>query len=156
MYAIKLGERIQRFVCPDCGKKSLTVWGFVSKDNVAHGVYYAGLMTGHNEPSVRLTVSIGGWGIDHPDEKNVGVRNWLFIEARPTRDTYEMMVREPQESYYFNEPILGKHISRTEALASPLLEQFFTVGDFVCFNDPAVKSYLLGQKVSVSGRKGID
>ena len=57
-YGIELNERIKTFDCPDCGEKQMTVWGFVSKDNVAHAIYYAGLMTGHDQTSVRLTVSI--------------------------------------------------------------------------------------------------
>jgi hypothetical protein len=155
MYAIELNDRIKKFDCPDCGKESLTVWGFVSKDNIAHAVYYAGLMTGHEEGSVRLTLSIGGWGIENVDEQNVETRNWVFLEARPTADSYEVMVREPEESYYFDKPILGRPMSRATALASPDIKEFFGVADFVVFNDPAVKSYLMGQPVSTSGRKGM-
>jgi hypothetical protein len=44
-------------------------------------------------------------------------------------------------------------MTRAEALASPSLEEFFAVADFVGFNDPAVKSYLCGQQVSSAGRK---
>ena len=156
MYAIELNERITTFDCPDCGKKSMTVWGFVFKDESAHAVYYAGLMTAHEQRSVRLTVSIGGWGIEHRDEQSVSGRNWLFIEARPTADSYEMMVREPEESSYFGKRILGKPMSRAEALVSPTMDDFFAVADFVAFNDPAVKSYLLGQGVSAAGRMGVD
>ena len=155
-YGIELNERIKTFDCPDCGEKQMTVWGFVSKDNVAHAIYYAGLMTGHDQISVRLTVSIGGWGIENVDEQNVEARHWIFMEARPTSDRYEIMVRDPEESYYFNKPILGKPMARAEALASPLLDEFFAVADFVAFNDPAVKSYLISRDVSLSGRKGID
>ena len=130
------------------------MWGFISQDNVAHAVYYAGLMTGHEQPSVRLTLSIGGWGVDNPDEENVQNRQWIFIEARPTTDRYEMMVREPEESVYFNKKILGNPMNRVEALASSFLKEFFAVADFVAFNDPAVKSYLCGNHVSPEGRKG--
>jgi len=113
-------------------------------------------MTGHDQPSIRLTVSIGGWGVENVDEQKVESRRWIFMEARPTSDRYELMVREPDESYYFNKPILGKPMARSEALASPLLTDFFAVADFVAFNDPAVKSYLIGHEVSTLGRKGID
>jgi hypothetical protein len=128
----------------------------LSKDKAAHAVYYAGPMTGHEHASVRLTVSIGGWGVEHGDEQAVEGRNWLFIEARPTTESYEMMVREPEESFYFEKRILGTPMSRAEALVSPLMAEFFAVADFVAFNDPAVKSYLLGQEVSVAGRSGVD
>jgi len=155
-YGIELNERIKTFDCPDCGKKQMTAWGFVSRNNVAHAIYYAGLMTGHDQSSVRLTVSIGGWGVENVDEQNVEARRWIFMEARPTSDRYEIMVRDPEESYYFNKPVLGKPMARAEALASSLLNEFFAVADFVAFNDPAVKSYLISRDVSLSGRKGID
>ncbi len=146
-YVIELNERIKTFDCPDCGRKSMTVWGFVSRNNAANAIYYAGLMTGHDQTSVRLTVSIGGWGVENVDEQNVESRRWVFMEARPTSDRYELMVREPDESYYFNKTILGKPTARAEALASPLLKDFFAVADFVAFNDPAVRSYLKGERV---------
>ena len=76
------------------------------------------------------------------------------MEARPTSDRYEIMVREPEESLYFNKPLLGKPMTRAEALASASLDEFFAVADFVAFNDPAVKSHLCGKQVSSSGRKG--
>ncbi len=156
MYAIELNEQLKRFDCPDCGKESITVWGWVSRDGGAHAAYYAGLMTGHEQASARLTISIGGWGVENVDEQNVESRHWLFIEARPTTDRYEMMVREPEESLYFDKPVLGKAMSRAAALASPDLDEFFAVADFVAFNDPAVRSYLSGLQVSQAGRKGIE
>jgi hypothetical protein len=155
MYAVELNDHLKTFDCPDCGKKSITVWGSIYKDGASHAVYYAGLMTGHEEPSVRLTISIGGWGIENADRQNVESRRWLFIEARPTADSYEMMVREPEESFYFGKRLLGKAMSREAALASQGLNEFFAVADFIAFNDPAVKSYLVGQHVSKSGRSGI-
>jgi hypothetical protein len=148
-YSIELNDKIQSFKCPHCGEESKTVWGFVAKDSSAHAVYYANLMTGHQETSARLTVSIGGWGQEDPSK-----RKWAFIEARPTADRYEMMVRDPSESLYDGRAILGTPLSRSEVLTSPFREELFAVADFIAFNDPAVKSYLLGQQVSSDGRKG--
>jgi len=132
----------------------MTVWGFVRKDGTAHAVYYAGLMTGHSQPTVRLTLSIGDWGTTDDEGKNAKLRRWVFMEARPTSDRYEIMVREPEESQYFKKPILGTPMTRIEALGNPALDEFFAVADFVALNDPAVKSYLCGQQVSSVGRKG--
>jgi len=126
----------------------MTVWGWLSKDNGAHAVYFANLMTGHQEISARLTVSIGGWG----EEDNLDKRKWVFIEARPISGSYEMMIREPEESLYNGKPILGAPLARSEALASDLLQEFFAVADYIAFHDPAVKSYLSGEQVSSEGR----
>jgi hypothetical protein len=148
-YGIEFNDKVKSFRCPHCGEDSMTVWGWVSKDNAAHAAYFANLMTGHQETSARLTISIGGWG----EEDNLAKRNWVFFEARPMGGNYEMMVREPEESLYSGRRILGKPLTRSEVLASPLVQEFFAVADHVAHNDPAVKSYLLGEQVSAEGRK---
>jgi hypothetical protein len=148
-YGIEFNDRVKSFTCPHCGEESMTVWGWVSKDNAAHAAYFANLMTGHLEASVRLTISIGGWG----EEENLAKRKWIFIEARPVAGSYEMMVREPEESLYSGKPILGKAMTRSEALASSLVQEFFAVADHIANNDPAVKSYLIGEPVSSKGRQ---
>jgi hypothetical protein len=148
-YGIEFNDKIESFKCLHCGEKSKTVWGWVSKDSTAHAVYFANLMTGHQEASARLTISIGGWG----EEDNLAKRKWIYIEARPILASYEMMVREPEESLYNGKPILGAALTRSEALASPLIQEFFAVADYIAFNDPAVKSYLVGEQVSSEGRE---
>lgn len=150
-YGIELNEKIKPFQCPHCGEESMTVWGWVSKADAVHAVYYANLMTGHQEASARLTISIGGWG----EEDNLAKRTWVLIEARPIGESYEMMVREPEESLYNGETMLGRPLARTAALNSPMKDEFFAVADFIAFNDPAVKSYLLGHEVSAEGRPKI-
>ncbi|HEY2860186.1 MAG TPA: hypothetical protein VGJ21_17335 [Terracidiphilus sp.] len=156
MYALELNERIKKFDCPHCGEESLTVWGFVSRDHAALAIYYAGLMTGHQQASARLTISFGGWGTDQPEEDRVPGRFWVFIEARPIPgSTYEMMVREPEESLYFGKDLLGAPLTRAEALASPFIREIWAVADFIAQNDPAVMSYLKGRDVSSEGRSEI-
>ena len=147
MYGIEFNDKVKPFKCPHCGEESVTVWGWVSKDHAAHAVYFVNLMTGHQEISARFTVSIEGWG----EEDDLRKRKWVYIEARPAPASYEMMVREPEESLYNGKPILGTSLSRSEALASPFMQEFFDVADYIAFNDPAVKSYLLGEEVSSIG-----
>jgi hypothetical protein len=147
-HGIEFNDKVKSFRCPHCGEESMTVWGWVLKDNAAHAAYFANLMTGHQEISARLTISIGGWG----EEDNLTKRKWVFIEARPIPGSYEMMVREPEESLYNGKAILGKALTRTEALGSPLMQESFAVADHIAHKDPAVKSYLLGEQVSFECR----
>jgi hypothetical protein len=88
-------------------------------------------------------------------EEDTAKRTWVFIEARPTDDSYEMMAREPEESLYNGRAILGRPLTRAEALNSPMKDEFFAVADFIAFNDPAVKSYLLRQRLSFDGRRKV-
>ena len=150
-YGIEFNDKIKSFKCPHCGEESKTVWGWVSKDNAAHAVYFVNLMTGHPEMSARFTISIGGWG----EEDNLAKRKWAYIEARPVPPSYEMMVREPEESLYKEKSILGLPLTRSDALTSPLKQEFFAVADYIAFNDPAVRSYLVGKQVSSEGRQTI-
>lgn len=106
-------------------------------------------MTGHEETSARISISIGGWG----DKEGTEERTWVFIEVRPTTDSCEMMVRDLEESIYFGKDLLGRGMGRQEALKSSLLDDFFSVADHIVANDPAVKSYLLGEGVSAEGRE---
>lgn len=107
------------------------------------------LMTRHEQASARLTISIGGWG-EEAEKK----RKWIYIEARPTAGSYEMMVRQPEESLYHGKPIVGVPMTRTEVLSSDQRREIFEVADYIAFNDPAVKSYLSGEEISVEGRNG--
>ena len=145
-YAMELNEG--EILCPHCGERSVTVWGCASKDSAIYAIYYANLMTGHREASARRTISFGGWGTDNNEP-----RRWIMFEARPTVKSYEMMVREPEESLYFGEKLLGRAVSRNEALASKHRNDFFAVADCMAFNDPAVKSYLSGKAVALDGRQ---
>src|ERR1700721_197892 len=148
-FEIDLSTRMTPFKCSHCGEQSITVWGSVAKDNSAHAVYFANLITGHDETSARISISIGGWG----DREGTEERIWVFIEVRPTTDSCEMMVRDPEESLYFGKDLLGRGMKRQEALKSNSLDDFFSVADHIVANDPAVKSYLLGERVSSEGRR---
>lgn len=64
-----------------------------------------------------------------------------------------MMVHELEEFIYNGGYILRTSLNCPEALASPLLQEFFAVADYIAFNDPAVRSYLLGEQVSSKGRE---
>ena len=77
-----------------------------------------------------------------------------FESWYPSQLIDSAIVREPEESFYFDKGILGNPMSRTEALASSLIKEFFAVADFVAFNDPAVKVRLRDQQVSSEGRNG--
>lgn len=149
LYNIELNPEMKSFICPHSGEQSITVWGSISKNNAALAVYFANLMTRHERASARLTISIGGWG-EEAEKK----RKWIYIEARPTAGSYEMMVRQPEESLYHGKPIVGAPMTRAEVLSSDQRREIFEIADYIGFNDPAVKSYLSGEEIGVEGRNG--
>ena len=85
MIQIEIGESSEKFPCPDCSNRSLTVWGYLHENGNAHAVYYASWTPGHLERGAQLIVSIDGWGegADASDRHCVAV-NCLMGEDRPT------------------------------------------------------------------------
>ena len=47
-------------------------------------------------------------------------------------------------------------MDRAQTLRSEFKEELFAVADFIVFNDPAIRSYLVGEQVSSAGRKGFE
>lgn len=71
----------------------------------------------------------------------------LSAHAHKTNSPYVM----PQGRTYFNK-FLGIALTREEALASSMKEDFFAVADYIVEEDPAVNSYLMGQQINIRGR----
>jgi hypothetical protein len=61
---LELGEQLSEIGCEECGGTHKSAYGFVSKAGDAFGLYFATLHTGHAEPSVGLTLSVGKWWDD--------------------------------------------------------------------------------------------
>src|ERR1051325_11584343 len=77
--------------CPDCGHTTVTVWGYVYKDQEPFAVYYARSTPKHPEAGIQMALSIGGWGEDaNAEEKRcIGVlyggqpeaRGFMYVDA---------------------------------------------------------------------------
>jgi hypothetical protein len=136
--SLELGEQIADIGCSCCGGRHKSAYGFIYKDGDAYSLYYATLHTGHQEPSVGLTLSVGNWS----DHNALEERQWIFLRVWPSEEEFKMEVLEPQLSQHYDSQSLGRALTREVALASPLLQEFFEVADYIIMNDPAVNSYL--------------
>jgi hypothetical protein len=136
--SLELGEQIADIGCGYCGGTHKSAYGFISKDGDAYSLYYATLHTGHQEPSVGLTLSVGKWWDDDAADE----RHWVFLRVWSAMDEYKMEVLDPSLSQHYNNKSLGKALAREDALASPLLSEIFEIADYIVLNDPAVNSYL--------------
>jgi hypothetical protein len=148
MLSIELGEEVSNIACDCCGKQFKSVVGFIKRDDDAYAVYFATLQAGHDDITVGLTLSIGKWW----DDNALGERHWVFLTVKPTPDKFGMRIEEPEGSRHVNFKPLGIALSRDEALASDLKEEFFAVADYIALEDPAVNSYLMGTEVNIRGR----
>jgi hypothetical protein len=148
MFSLELGDEVSNKTCHCCGEQYKSVVGFIKRDNDAYAAYFAALQTGHRDITVGLTLSIGKWW----DDTALHERHWIYITVKPSPENFNMRVEEPSGSAHYNFKPLGIALSRQEALANSLREDFFAVADYIATQDPAVNSYLMGQEVNIRGR----
>jgi hypothetical protein len=151
-FSLELGPEVANIICDHCGHSFKSVNGFIKKDDWAYSIYFATLQTGHDDIEAGLTVSIGKWWDD--SNSAVAGRNWVYMRVWPSESGsgFEMRIEEPEGSRHVNFTNLGNKLSRSEALQSPLLHEFFAVADYAIDNDPAVISYLSGNEINIAGR----
>jgi hypothetical protein len=149
-FSLELGPEVANLVCDHCGKSLKSVHGYIKKDDWAYSVYFATLQTGHDNPTVALSVSIGKWW----DDSALDERSWMYMLVWPSESSsgFEIRIEETEASRHVNFKNLGKKLSCEEARQSPLLDDFFAVADYVIDNDPAVLSYLSGEEINIAGR----
>jgi hypothetical protein len=148
VFSLELGDEVSNKICHCCGEQYKSVVGFIKQDNDAYAAYFATLQTGHPDITVGLTVSIGKWW----DDTALDERHWIYLTVRPSPENFNMRIDEPNCSPHLNFKPLGIALTREEALASSLREDFFAVADYIVAEDPAVNSYLMGQQVNIRGR----
>jgi hypothetical protein len=148
VFSLELGDEVSNKTCNCCGKPYQSVVGFIKQDNDAYAVYFATLQTGHSDITAGLTVSIGKWW----DDAALDERYWIYLTVKPSPENFNMRIEEPNASPHLNFKPLGIALSREDALASSLREDFFAVADYIVAEDPAVNSYLMGQQVNIRGR----
>jgi hypothetical protein len=144
-FSLELGD-VAIVLCNHCGKQMMSVCGFIKRNSNAYSVYFALLHTGHDEVVALLTISIGQWW----DEDAFDQRSWLVLTVRPSEKQFDMRIEEPEQSRHSKWKPLGTALSRTEALRSPLRDEFFAVADYIVESDPTVKSYLNEQPLDIS------
>ena len=148
MFSLELGDEVTNKTCDCCGAQFKSVVGFIKQDNDAYAVYFATLQTGHPEITVGLTVRIGKWW----DETALDKRHWICLTVKPSPESFNLRIEEPNCSPHANFKPLGIALTREEALVSSMKEDFFAVTDYIIAEDPAVNSYLMGREVNILGR----
>ena len=148
MFSLELGDEVTNKTCHCCGEEYKSVVGFIKRDDDAYAVYFATLQTGHADIATGLTVSIGKWW----DDAALDERHWIYLTVKPSLESFNMRIEEPSCSAHADFKPLGTALTRDEALASSMREDFFAVADYVVAEDPAVNSYLKGEQVNIRGR----
>ena len=149
VYSLESGDLIYRLTCECCATEKNRVWGFVSKADEAHAVYYALLNVSEEVPRVGLTLSVGPWGEGTDPVR----RSWVHVNVKAEADKLLLEIRDPKESNFFPWPKGGNPLTPEQAAGSNELEEFRSVADFILRADLAIDSYLSGAGVNAQGRE---
>lgn len=140
-YGIELGEDADLAPCPDCGKASKSVWGYVSKNNQAHSVYYASWNENHPDRGVQFFLSIGKWG----QGSGAAMRKKIALDCRMGPERPAFMVLDASKMPFADEE-LGKGLTREQVLDDPMKDEVFLIIDQVSFDDKRIKTFLSSAK----------
>jgi hypothetical protein len=101
--------------------------GFVSEGGSAHAVYLARYTQSHPEMGVAMAVSLHGWGqgADASLKECVALK-WQIFDTGPG-----CTVLDAAESPWAADSLLGRMLSRAEALSSGRAKEAFNVTDAV-------------------------
>jgi hypothetical protein len=123
--------------CPDCGKDTRSVWGYISNDAGARAVYFIRWTDGHVERGAQLIVSIGGWG----EGTNPSDRVVFGLEGR-VDPSLAFMVVDAAELPWSDQEHLGAKLTRADALAHPFAAEVFGILDALVARDPRFRAFL--------------
>lgn len=137
-FDIEIGENCKPSICHCCEHKSNIGHGFVYKDGNAYAIYYAGWSPSHSYNKVSIAIAIGGWS----DNSTSADRICFGLESYEAEKEILFRVIDPVESPWSNTELLGKMISRQDALNNSLLKEVFVIAERVVCNHDAIRKYL--------------
>jgi hypothetical protein len=124
--------------CECCGGQTTSLTRFVYKDGDAHAVYFARFSDNHAERLVLATVSLGSWGDGTTPDQRVA----FALQIRAACSQYEVAVLDADGSPWRDVALIGRTLSRAEALAHPWLPEVFHITDHMVVDDAPLKAYL--------------
>lgn len=126
--------------CDTCGHESKVFRGFVYQSDSAYALYVCYYTDSHPEQGVSMAVSLRGWGDGaDPSIKECVALEWLNTDTGPG-----CRVVDAPDTTWAKEQILGRMLSREEALASGRATEAFAVSDVVWVNDQRLPDSLNG------------
>ncbi len=133
---LELGPEDAPFPCEDCGGATYVVRGGVRVDGRDRAVYVAAQTEGHRP--IALAVSLGRFG-----KGTVPADRLLFtLLTRMEDGGIEIMVVDPERCPFECAEVLGRQLSRADALARAEIQELFHVAEFVASEDPRVNAWL--------------
>src|SRR5512143_2168351 len=126
MIEIELGPRSEK-QCSCCGGITTTLTRFVHRDGDAHAVYFASFAELHPEAVVTVLLGLGEWGEGSTRDQRLafGLRIWL--EGKQ----FQVGVVDAGDLGWPEPSLLGRRLSRAEALGHPWIKEVFHLSDHI-------------------------
>lgn len=131
MHGLTIAERkVRNRRCPDCGRAFEHVTGFVADAAGAHSVYFAACH-GHPEHEAQIDVVLGTWG--GPDASDHLTFSCLLRPDGAMAVDATVAVAASRR-----DPLIGRRLTRAEALSHPWVTTFWQVVDVIATEDASV------------------
>jgi len=124
--------------CGCCGGKTTSLVRFVLRDGAPYAVYYAAFSENHPAAGVKALVSLGDWSAAGSPERRTAFA--LHLALSPAG--YHVDLLDGEDSLWRTATLVGRLLSRDEALVHPLLGEALQVADEMVAQDPEVRAYL--------------
>lgn len=142
-------EEPEKTKCECCDDTSVWLTRFVSEDGDALAVYHTGFTEGHPERGMVGVISLGDWGGGDGDDASIPDSRVAFaFDLRLNEENFfNVMITDASESHWNGQDILGKMLSREEALAHPWIEEVFHITDHMTDEDQVIRDFFAGEVI---------
>ncbi len=124
--------------CSCCGGVATGLTRFVTQDDEAFAIYYAAFSSNHPEKGVLGIVSFGEWW---KDGEIPASRVAIAFEMWSEENEYKVGIINADESLWADVDIIGRKLSRDEALAHPNISDVFHITDHMTADDPEITGF---------------
>ncbi len=125
-------------ICHCCGRMSINGHGFIYDNGTPYGVYYVSWSPLHHIRSITLAIALGQWEDFSTPEQRVCMGIEIYGDEVQTLFRFI----EPAESPWSETTLLGRMISRSEALSHTLKNTMFAVAETIAAQHPGVRDFL--------------
>ncbi|MDQ0260240.1 hypothetical protein J2W20_002144 [Sinomonas atrocyanea] len=140
MLEIEPGAKVVEGTCDHCGQPMTRVTGFVHRDGCAYAVYYASCYHHAGHEVWIDAVFSPTWDEGTDDHLTFGCR-----VGRVDGQDEPAASLVPAAGGWGNSRVFGHKLSRDEALAHPMLAEFWALVDHVLVHDGVVADHLYGR-----------
>lgn len=127
---------VRQAACDHCGVEYSLVTSYVLRDDATFAVSKTALHH-HDAAEAWMDVVFGSWHGEAEDHLTFGCRVGPVVGSPdPAATAVDAAVPYADSAFW------GRKLSRTEALAHPQIQEFWTVVDFLLVNEPAIAHHV--------------